>query len=141
MKSGNWRFRLEIPADLHEVGIARHVLHMFLAEHRMSARDLREIGLAITEAVNNAIENGAEREGATIEIELRLTSSELWLAVRGPSDKEGVLQLKRALASVGVQEMEGERGRGLFLLKTMMDRIGVKTLAGGRTEFWMTKKR
>lgn len=137
----SWRFRLEIPADLNAVGAARRVINAFLEEHGLKARDLREIGLAVTEAINNAIENGALTQDASIEVELRLSQKSLWLAVRGPSDKEGMAELRRALSKVGIEEMEGERGRGLFLLKSMMDQIGVKTLSGGRSEFWMSKKR
>lgn len=140
-RGAGWRFRLEIPADLETVGIARRAIHSFLEEHKLKARDLREVGLAVTEAVNNAIENGSLAPQASIEIELRLDAAHLWLAVRGPSDPSGRTQLRRALARVGADEMEGERGRGLFLLKSMMDEIGVRALSGGRTEFWMSKKR
>lgn len=134
-----WRFQLEVPPEFDAVSMARRTLHTLLKEQHIRMRVLREIGLVVTEALNNAIENRKATDESPIELEMRLNAQKIWIAIRGSARKDGIENLKKALASADLLDMDGERGRGLFLMKELMDSVGVKRLPGGRTELWMTK--
>ena len=134
-----WRVRFEVPAQLGAVGAARRTLNTFLKERGLRLAWLRKLGLVVTEALNNAIENRRTGDRGPVELELRLERAGIWIAVRGSAGKNGGLRLRRALAGAELHEMEEERGRGLFLMKSIMDKVGVRSLPGGRTELWMRK--
>lgn len=134
-----WNLTLQIPPSFEAVGVARHTVHHFLKEHKVRAGLLREFGLVITELLNNAIENGGNDSSSRLELELELNSQKIQLAVRGPGTSSGCDELRAALQKAEQFDEHGERGRGLFLIKSLMDEVKVRSLSGSRTEIRLQK--
>ncbi len=134
-----WNLTLQIPPSFEAVGVTRHTVHHFLKEHKLKAGLLREIGLVITELLNNAIENGRSDSAHHIELELELSTQKINLAVRSPATSNGSDELRAALQKAEQFDEQGERGRGLFLIKSLMDGVKVRSLSGSRTEIRLEK--
>jgi anti-sigma regulatory factor (Ser/Thr protein kinase) len=94
------------------------------------------LSLVIDELVNNAIEHGRiyRRKGEHLRIRVQQDGSALSLDFFDPEMPEGhVLELARALHAVGegLPALDGERGRGLFLVAIHMAELRVAVAAGG----------
>src|SRR5213594_574376 len=108
--------RLSLNCDLAEVRPATLALRGFLAEHGATGEELVACELALAEACNNAINHadeancrrriGVEATCGTAEIEIRVTDH------TSGFDWPGRAELPDAAC---------ERGRGLFLIQSLMD--------------------
>jgi two-component sensor histidine kinase len=92
--------------------------------------------LVIDELVNNAIEHGMvyRRKGEFLRIRVQSEGSALSLDFFDPEMPEAhVRELARALRDVGegLPALDGERGRGLFLVAIHMAELRVAVAAGG----------
>lgn len=137
--NANWELTLHIPPKVHAVAGVRKVLNSFFQMHQLRAQMMRHLNLVINEALNNAIENRKARSTKPIELQIKILPHDIWLAIRGESDKSGYQKLQQAMSHADLLDMDGERGRGLFLMQTLMDEVGLQNLSGHRTEIWMRK--
>jgi anti-sigma regulatory factor (Ser/Thr protein kinase) len=126
--------RMEIPADLARIGQVRRFAARCMARHRVPKRPAEEILLALSELVQNAVEHGAQgHSDATIRVRLAVSDMSVLVEVEDSFTSESkALELSKRLAQAGLpDDLESERGRGLFLVQTLMDRIEVVPLAQG----------
>lgn len=112
------------------------------AEARIAARQLGMasagdvLSLVIDELVNNAIEHGScyRRTCEPLRIRVMRAGSALSVDFFDPEMPEAqVRELARALRAVGegMPALDGERGRGLFLVAIHMAELRVGTAPGG----------
>jgi anti-sigma regulatory factor (Ser/Thr protein kinase) len=118
---------LTIPGELHLVGSVRRFLINVLRMLEVSEGTRDEVGLVLTELCNNSIEHGARDVKHPLSIHLDWSKSDLCLRISG-YHRSGVdaAQLQDAFRSARLGEDKfSERGRGLFLVATLMDDVKV----------------
>ena len=111
-------FEEEIPADLANLSGVRNRLRTWLVEHGVERPDGFAVVLATSEAVGNAIEHGYRhaRKGG-VRVSGALVDDRVEIVVRD----QGLWQPRDALAG---------RGRGLMLMRRLMDEVTVDRSAG-----------
>ncbi len=107
--------RLTFSCELTQVrGVARQA-HEFLAQQGCSEDDMVDCELALVEACNNAIEYARDAaRGLSVEVELRCESSFIEMRV-----KDHTAGFDWAHSQV-LPDPDSERGRGLFLIQSVM---------------------
>jgi anti-sigma regulatory factor (Ser/Thr protein kinase) len=121
---------LTIPGELQLVGSVRRFLINVLRTLEVEEATRDEVGLVLTELCNNSIEHGAETHNAKHPLSIRLAWSpkELRLRISG-HHRTGLdaARLQDAFRSARLGEDKfSERGRGLFLVATLMDDVKVE---------------
>jgi anti-sigma regulatory factor (Ser/Thr protein kinase) len=126
--------RLAVPCELSAVRAAAEAVHEFLATRGCSEEEVTACELALVEACNNAIQYArpGERKVPVVidtsccveKIEIRVT------------DRTAGFDWP---AEVSLPEFGSERGRGLFLIRKMMD--SAQYLRGGQTNTLVLRKR
>jgi anti-sigma regulatory factor (Ser/Thr protein kinase) len=98
--------------------------------------------LALSELVQNAIEHGAKDRSGRIGISLVVSDRTVVLEVLDPStDPDAARSLAAAFSRVSPPPLDEERGRGLFLVSTLLDRIDVLPRPGGGVIVRCTKNK
>lgn len=110
-------FKVIVPCDLHEVRAAIANVHDFLAKNGWSADDLMSFDLVLVEACNNAIQHARGRtEPVTLETICDSSGVEFRIHDHTPGfDWPQSAQLPPE---------NQEHGRGLYLIRTLMDHAG-----------------
>src|SRR6266568_502371 len=115
----SWRgiaLRLSLACDLAEVLPAIRAVRGFLAEQGLSEKELAACELALAEACNNAIDYAtAAAKAQPFEVEAICNTSGVELRVNDHTPGFDWPQLAE------LPEVESERGRGLFLIRSLMD--------------------
>lgn len=131
---------LDLPAAHRGVRVARHVVRHFARLEGVRGAEIEQLVLIVSELLANAIDHGGgtpamtehELEGDP-RMRLSLVVGELeWrLAV---SDEGGgdPARVRHALRSAQLPDLEDERGRGLYLMRQMVDSMEVDRSADGR---------
>ena len=112
------RFHLELPAEPDKLASMRALLHRWLRHVEASDLDIAQITTATGEAAANAIEHGRARPR------------------RAPSQSSGSAEGGEVAISVHDSgnwrpERSDGRGRGLVLMRAMMDGVEIEPGAGG----------
>ena len=131
--------RIAVPADPRVVPQVRSAVTAFCRGGGWRGRAVEEVGLALTEVCNNALEHG-NAGGPGLRVLLGLEPDRIVLRVIGGGADKAV-NLRRALGSSGgLPREDDERGRGLFLVRACMDDVKVRTVRG-QTEVRLIKER
>src|SRR5436309_4176790 len=115
----SWRgiaLRLSLPCDLAEVLPAIRAVRGFLAEQGLGEKELAACELALAEACNNAI-TYARDAAKTKPVEVEAICNATRIELRVNDHTPGFDWPRR----VELPEVESERGRGLFLIQSLMD--------------------
>ena len=107
------RLEMTLPAEPEALVAARRALRRWLGEVGAEANDAYDITLATGEACTNAIEHAYTPGQATFDLEASRDNGELTIRVRD----HGHWRAPRGT----------NRGRGLKLMETLMDRVSVET--------------
>lgn len=112
-----------IPSDLGQIeGIVAQVVHR-CRECRFDARLLSlNVPVALTEAIANAMLRG-NREDVAKEVRIRAEVSEVRLVVEVEDEGEGFDLDACAEDPTTPENLAREDGRGLFLMRTLMDEV------------------
>jgi len=119
-------FSARYPSAFRSVADARHAVADFALDCGFDLADICDIALAVGEACNNAAEHGHSDAG---QIQLQCTFDGVDLAVVVADDGCGfdVRQAGHVPGSNG----KGDRGLGIFLMRTLMDGVEYDCSAGG----------
>jgi len=109
--------RLDLPTDRSSVCYARRALGRWLEQAGASRKDVWEVQLATHEAFANAIEHAYRFGEALVQLEAKLADDEVVLTI---SDTGGWRN-----------PVEGDRGKGITLMRGLMDRVSVEGGDGG----------
>jgi anti-sigma regulatory factor (Ser/Thr protein kinase) len=112
------RFRAELPAQPEALSSMRGLLRRWLRHLRASDQEIAEIVTACGEAATNAIEH-AGTAGAPFEISAGFEGREIRIAIRD----FGAWRTPRG----------GDQGRGLSLMRALMDTVSVEPTPEGTT--------
>jgi anti-sigma regulatory factor (Ser/Thr protein kinase) len=113
------RFRVEFPATPEALASMRAVLRRWLRHLGSNEQQIAEVATACGEAATNAIEHAGAGGGAQFEVGGRLDGREIVITIRD----YGAWRAPR----------EGDQGRGLSLMRALMDTVEVSPTPEGTT--------
>ena len=113
------RFSVEFPAEPESLAPIRSMLRRWLSHAGADELEIAEITTACGEAATNAIEHAGTGNGAHFEVSGRREGLEVELAVRDHGSWRS--------------EREDDQGRGLDLMRTLMDTVAVEPGEEGTT--------
>ena len=111
--------RLRLPALPSSLPQLRHTLRRWLDQSSVSQSEIFEITVALSEAFSNAVEHAYAAADAVVEVDARLRDGEIEIIVRD----WGQWRAPRG----------SHRGRGLRLMRGLMDEVAVTPGATGTT--------
>jgi anti-sigma regulatory factor (Ser/Thr protein kinase) len=131
---------LDLPATHRGVRVARNVVRHFARMEGVKDGEIEQLVLIVSELLANAVDHGGGHPAMT-ELDLvrdarmRLTlvigTREWSLSV---SDEGGgdPARVRHAIRSAQLPDLEDERGRGLYLMRQLVDSMEVDPSQGGR---------
>jgi serine/threonine-protein kinase RsbW len=121
------RLTLALPRDGLSVPVARHMVRTGLEELKVTADCTSDIELALTEACANVLDHSLETDEYGVSVEIAGGVCTLQVVDGGAS--AGAFSGAHATEhSVGDEPME--HGRGLLLMKALMDSVNFKPTDG-----------
>jgi anti-sigma regulatory factor (Ser/Thr protein kinase) len=106
------RFSAEFPAEPESLAPMRSMLRRWLSHAGAGELEIAEIVTACGEAATNAIEHGGAGGGTSFEVSGSRKDREVQISVRDQGSWR--------------EERPGDHGRGLDLMRTLMDTVAVK---------------
>ena len=140
--------RLSLPCVHRAVRIGRRVVQAFARTDGLSDAEIEELMLITSELLANAVDHGGG-DGAMYEEDLKApVRMGLFLSARDTDWRleiedggAGDVALAQSLIdNSSLVDLEDERGRGLFLVREMVDELGVRAGATGLV-FFVAKRR
>ena len=125
---------LEIPGDVRYVSLVRKSVKFLAASMGFQGEDLDDIEIATAEAVTNAIIHGTPT-GSEGRINIRCHDGHGRFVVEVEDCGNGCVTHQKESAII-----EGEHGRGIFIIEALMDDARALTDAHGTT-IKMTKRK
>jgi anti-sigma regulatory factor (Ser/Thr protein kinase) len=110
---------IEIPADPGSLRGMRRRMQTWLALRGVPEDQRADAVLAVSEACNNAIEHAYAERGGTIRLSLAIENGFLRMLV----EDRGLWRLDG--------DRSDERGRGLPIMRGIMDRVDIERRSGG----------
>lgn len=107
--------RLSVPCDLKQVQAAAQAAHGLLAGNGCNERELADCQLALVEACNNAIEHAPTSRRKPVLVEVLCGENEIELRI---TDNTNGFEWP---AKASLPKGESEKGRGIFLMQSLMD--------------------
>jgi serine/threonine-protein kinase RsbW len=130
--------RIVIPSDPSLIGEVDEFVEAKLRQRQVSDSLIADIAICATEVVNNGINHGNKRDlDKTVTLELQFDADQVIITVTdqgesfNPEEVENPLDEKNLLREVG---------RGLFIIRSFMDRVEINRAASGGTVVTLTKK-
>jgi anti-sigma regulatory factor (Ser/Thr protein kinase) len=132
--------RLELPATHESVRVARHLATHFTRMNGVSDVERDTLALVVSELLANAVDHGGGGaaldesqlvNGTTMRMVLSISAGGWVLEV---SDQGGgdPAQFQPMLDDSGLPDLEDDRGRGLFLMRSSVERLAVDKSDDGR---------
>jgi serine/threonine-protein kinase RsbW len=133
--SGN---RIAIPSDPELIRIVDEFVESRLQESGLDQTLIADIAICATEIVNNGIEHGNQlNRDKRVLLELELSDSEVKVTVTD----EGEFFDPDAIANpIAEENLLREVGRGIFIVKQLMDEVTIGRADNGGTVVSFTKK-
>lgn len=132
--------RLKLPSTHDAVRLARSMLRHFARLQGLHDREVETLMLVASELLANAVDHGGGGaalddsqlvHGATMGLHVVFVAHgwTLEVADQGGGDPEA---MRRRLVPSGVPDELDERGRGMFLIAELVDRVEVRRTSDGR---------
>lgn len=121
---------LRLPRDRVSVPVARHLATHTLREVGASADDIADVELALTEACTNVLDHAGPGDAYDVSVTVRSDRCELRIVDGG----HGFAHDRSALG-----EPPAERGRGLGLMRALMDAVDIHSEPDGGTRVALVK--
>jgi len=129
---------LRIDSQLEHVALVGIAVRAICAAIRLDDDEAASIELCVVEAVNNAVEHAYGEAGHPVEVALVLGAGTLHIVVR---DRGRSMDWARACAEADAYAADAlsEGGRGLFIMRSLMDGVSYGP-ASGWNELAMHKR-
>jgi anti-anti-sigma factor len=111
------RLRISLPAEAAQLGAVRRTVRSWLGQWHANERDIDDLVLATGEAASNVVEHAYGPNGGVLEIEATHDEGSFTVVVRD----QGTWRAAR----------DQDRGRGLTLMRQLVDDVDVVTTATG----------
>jgi anti-sigma regulatory factor (Ser/Thr protein kinase) len=140
---------LDLPAVHRGVRVARNVVRHFARMEGVQDAEVEQLVLIVSELLANAVDHGGGTPAMTehdladnsrMRLVLVIGAREWLLTVtdEGGGDPGRV---RRAIRSAQLPDLEDERGRGLYLMRQMVDSMEVDLSSDGRGLTFRIKRR
>lgn len=126
---------LNIPCREAYASVARMQAEAIARRLRFDEEKVQDIKIAIGEACANAIEHGSSRKG--VDIHYHINPDNLLIEVKDYG--QGFIPPKEEEVDLPL-DLLSERGRGLYIMKALMDKVEVKSAPGDGTLVILDKK-
>ncbi len=135
------RIELSIPAQSEWVRVARLTVAGVAARQGFSIQAVEDLKVAVSEAINNAIQHGSSSDGSepVVCIALEPRPEGLWIVVTDGGRLEHELSLDKAPLKPETDSDLPEGGMGLLLIRSLMDRVELEGGADADTSLKMWK--
>lgn len=121
-------FQISLACEIEQVRPAAQAVSAYLAGKGLSDAELMACELALVEACNNAVLYVMpSRQFDPIQIEVDCNDVEIEIRIHDHTDGFELPE------EVVLAEQESESGRGLFLMKSLMDQVSYRRLMGDNT--------
>jgi anti-sigma regulatory factor (Ser/Thr protein kinase) len=138
---GEGTVTLSFSANLRYVRPVRHFIKGLCALARYDEEEAESLSLVTTELLNNSIEHGAKGPDDEIDVTLQVTPALFRFEVVDPG-RGGPQFAASALKRAGERpDLEQSRGRGLFLIRSFVDRLDVTWDPARGTRILVSKSR
>jgi serine/threonine-protein kinase RsbW len=135
-ESGN-NNSITFPSKTNQVAVADEFLETWLREHGISEDTIADMAIAITELVNNAIKHGNKlQKDKTVTLELQIINKSIKATVMDQGTGFKIDSIPDPLAE---ENLLKEIGRGIFIVKSMMDDVKFDFSPDGGTKVTVTK--
>jgi serine/threonine-protein kinase RsbW len=135
-ESGN-NNSITFPSKTNQVAVADEFLETWLREHGISEDTIADMAIAITELVNNAIKHGNKLQtDKSVTLELQIINKSIKATVMDQGTGFKIDSIPDPLAE---ENLLKEIGRGIFIVKSMMDDVKFDFLPDGGTKVTVTK--
>ncbi len=136
MKTTQTVFRLTLRSVPHSIRRVEAYINRINAATRLDEIQMHKVMVSLTEAVNNAIVHGNKSNPAK-KVRVRCEILPGWLLFTVEDDGRGfkVDQVKNPLKE---ENLMRESGRGIFLMRTLMDKVEFEPTTGGtQVRLWL----
>jgi anti-sigma regulatory factor (Ser/Thr protein kinase) len=140
MRDPKHELALDLPASHRSVRVARNVVRHFARLEGVKDCEIEQLVLVVSELLANAVDHGGGPPAMTEQDLVKDTRMRLLLEVGthewrlAVSDEGGgdPARVRHAIRSSQLPDLEDERGRGLYLMRQMVDSMEVDQSADGR---------
>ncbi len=145
MKNEVLKFQLALntPFGKRSIRSTRKAVYTMAVEFGFSDDACREIELCMSEALQNAMEHGSGQEGR-VNVNCAFSSNGLQIVIEDPGAGEGDLKVLKAAFEAEIEQipdLDNERGRGIYLIRTLMDSSKMEPRENGGVRIIMSKNR
>ncbi len=131
-------YRLQVPSVPDRITEVDDFLESILREVGVAEETIADVAIAVTEIVNNAIDHGnAGNPAKMVRMSVAIATDELQIEVTdegGGFDPEGVAD------PLAQENLLREVGRGIFIVRHLMDTVEIDAKPGRGTTVRITKK-
>jgi serine/threonine-protein kinase RsbW len=118
---------LALPRDQRSVPVTRHAVRAILATLGVTQACTSDVEVALSEACTNVLEHAPP--AAQYEVRLHLSDDRCLLRVVEVQPGQAS-RVRGGLPADGAPAPEAEHGRGLLLMRALVDRVGFRLLPG-----------
>lgn len=130
--------RWSFDSRLEAVPEVRRRVEQYLIARGCEKRVADEFVLAIDELCNNAVQHGPAASTDRLVLLVQVDARAIRCRLTAPSDLTAT-ELKKMTDVAALPDFESERGRGLFLIRMMVDGFTIREKAAGLVEMEMEK--
>ena len=136
MKSKQSVFRLTLASNPKQIGRVEAFLMKIKRSIRLDEIQLHKLMVSLTEAVNNAIIHGNKSDSRK-KVTVRCEVLPGWLVLQ-VSDHGGGFDPDQVGSPLKKKNLMKEDGRGIFLMKTLMDKVEFNVgVSGVQVSLWL----
>ncbi len=129
---------IQLPCEPKQVREARKSLRDFCLDLSFSEEDIGNIELALNEGVSNAIDHGSSANRLMF-IEIEFMTRGKWLIIT-ITDHGGREFNPEYYERITLKKDWGHGGRGIYLMKTIMDEVSYVFSPGHYTLLYLSKR-
>jgi len=128
-----------IPSQLNELCKIEEITEGIAQQMGLSDDQQDNLSIAVTEAVGNAIVHGNKKDPSkTVQIVFRIKENSIRVSIQ---DQGGGFNPDKLADPLDPKNLMKESGRGLFILKSLMDKVSFQFSSQGTTlQFELKKK-
>jgi serine/threonine-protein kinase RsbW len=122
---------ITIPADSKFLVDVDEFVESYLRKNRITDTAIADIAISVSELVNNAVLHGSEKSpNSPIKISVDKTDGKVTITV---TDHGGGFDPSDIDDPLAEENLLKETGRGIFIVRSLMDSLNVETSAEGTT--------
>lgn len=134
----NTNITISLPCEAIQIRNARKLLSDFIKDLNFSNEDKANLEIALNEGISNAIEHGSSGDKTqNFDLSFTITDNQLILIIKDYGGKEFNPEYYERIT---LKRDWGHGGRGIYLMKQIMDEIAYIFVPKTSTTLYMSKK-